>query len=146
MIYLIGSLRTPVVPLLGRKLRLEGFKVFDDWHSAGPHADDEWQKYETLRGRSYAEALKGAAANNVFDFDYRHLEECNTGILVAPAGKSAHLELGWMLGQKKRGYILFDKEPERWDVMVLFASGRGAGVFFDYDKLLKQLKDDHYGC
>jgi len=138
MIYLIGSLRTPAVPLLGRKLREEGFDVFDDWHGAGPHADDEWQKYETLRGRSYQDALGGAAAKNTFHFDLRHLSICDTGILVAPAGKSAHLELGFMLGKGKKGYVLFDKEPDRWDVMYLFATG----VFFTLDALLEELRHE----
>lgn len=139
MIYLIGSLRTPAVPILGRRLREAGFQVFDDWHAAGPHADDEWQKYETLRGRTYGQALKGAAAKNIFNFDVRNLDACDTGLLIQPAGKSAHLELGTFCKRPdKRAYVLFDKEPERWDVMYQFANG----VFFDYDSLLKQLKED----
>lgn len=138
MIYLIGSLRTPAVPILGRRLREAGFQVFDDWHAAGPHADDEWQKYETQRGRTYGQALKGAAAKNIFAFDLKNLEQCDTAVMLMPAGKSAHLELGYMLGREKLGYVLFDKEPERWDVMYQFADG----IFFGYDSLLKQLKED----
>ena len=46
MIYLIGSMRNPAVPVLANNLRKEGFKVFDDWSSPGPEADDYWQDYE----------------------------------------------------------------------------------------------------
>ena len=61
VIYLIGSLRNPEVPVLGRRLREVGFDVFDDWFAAGPIADDSWQDYEKGRGRSYNDALKSFA-------------------------------------------------------------------------------------
>jgi nucleoside 2-deoxyribosyltransferase len=120
MLYLIGSLRNPEVPKIANQLRSEGFGVFDDWYAAGPEADDKWRDYEKGRGRSYMEALAGAAAKNVFQFDRKHLERADAVILVLPAGKSGHLELGWSLGRGKRGYILLDS-PDRWDVMYQFA-------------------------
>lgn len=134
-IYLIGSLRNPAIVEFGLKLRAEGHEVFDDWTAAGPEADDYWQRYEQARGRTYAEALYGYAANHVFSFDVEHLIRCDTAVLMMPAGKSGHLELGWFLGKGKTGYVLFDEEPERWDVMYQFADG----VFFDPDSLLKAL-------
>jgi hypothetical protein len=54
-----------------------------------------------------------------------------------PAGKSGHLELGYMLGQGKRGYVLFDKEPERWDIMYQFATDD----FFCKEELVAELKN-----
>jgi len=134
-VYLIGSLRNEKIPALGCRLREAGHEVFDDWHGAGPEADDFWQKYEKQRGRSYAEALKGHAAKNTFAFDYRHLSRCEACVLVLPAGKSGHLEFGYMLGTGKKGYVLFEEEPERWDVMYQFAHG----VFFDQDDLIASL-------
>lgn len=121
MIYLIGSLRNPEVPKVANKLREAGFDVFDDWYAAGPEADDKWRDYEKGRGRSYLEALHGAAANNVFQFDRRHIDSSDAVILILPAGKSGHLELGYSLGRGKQGYILLD-DPERWDVMYKFAT------------------------
>ncbi len=134
--YLIGSLRYGIVRDLAASLRQEGFEVFDDWHAAGPNADDIWQKYEQERGKSYVEALRGWHAENVFNFDYTHLSRADLGILVHPAGKSAHLELGFMLGKGKRGYILLDKEPERWDIMYRFATA----IFTDVNALIRELK------
>lgn len=122
-IYLIGSLRGVRVPAVASTLRREGFRVFDDWYAAGPEADDYWMNYEKARGNDFQGALQGAAAHNVFQFDRRHLEAADVAVLVLPAGKSGHLELGWHLGRKKPGYILLDGEPDRYDVMYGFASG-----------------------
>ena len=121
-VYLIGSLRNPAVPSIGATLRREGFDVFDDWFAAGPEADDKWREYEEARGRTYIEALQGKAATNVFCFDERNLNECNTAVLVLPAGKSGHMELGRCIGQGKPTYILLPPATDRWDVMYRFAT------------------------
>jgi nucleoside 2-deoxyribosyltransferase len=135
-IYLIGSLRNPTIIEIANKLRKLGFDVFDDWMAAGPEADDYWRDYEKARGHNYAEALKGHAAFHVYNFDREHLEKADAGILALPAGKSGHLELGWLLGKGKPGYILLEGEPERYDVMYLFASG----VFNTFEELANELK------
>jgi nucleoside 2-deoxyribosyltransferase len=135
-IYLIGSLRNPEIPLIGNRLREAGIDAFDEWHDAGPEADDYWKKDQQTRGRTYIEALESYAADHVFEFDYFHLNRCNGAILVLPAGRSAHLELGYMIGQGKPGYVLLDKDTDRWDVMYRFATG----VFFDLEELVKELK------
>lgn len=134
-IYLIGSLRNPEIPNAAKKIRDLGFNVFDDWYAAGPEADDKWRDYEKARNRTYKEALKGLAADHVHKFDLKHLNECDIAILHLPAGKSAHLELGYVIGKGKRGYILLDN-PERWDVMYLFADG----VFHSFEELEEELR------
>lgn len=135
-IYVIGSLRNPDIPKVAAQLRTAGHDVFDDWFAAGPTADDEWQTYEQGRGRTYQEALeKGEAAAHVFTFDQWHLDRCDAGVLVMPAGKSGHLELGYMIGQGKDGYVLLPQEPERWDVMYRFGK-----VVLSVEELLGELK------
>jgi len=134
-IYLVGSLRNPQVPVLAARLRKEGFIVFDDWFAAGPEADDYWQKYEQSRGRSMGDALAGLAADHVYHFDKKHLDECDAVILQMPAGKSGHLEFGYCIGQGKKGFVLFEKEPERWDVMYSFATK----VLYAESALIKEL-------
>jgi len=134
-IYLIGSLRNPAVPEFANELREFGFDVFDDWFAPGPAADDFWRDYEKVRGHSYGEALKGYAARHIFEFDKFHVDRCDAGIMLMPAGKSGHLELGYMLGKGKPGYILFDQEPERYDVMYQFATG----IFFKKEDLFKEI-------
>jgi len=131
IIYLIGSLRNPEIPKIANQLRDAGHEVFDDWYAAGPEADDKWRDYEQLRGHSYSEALKGYAADHVFQFDKSHLDRCEAALLVLPAGRSGHLELGYAIGAGKQGYILHDN-PERWDVMYCFATK----VFMDVESML----------
>jgi hypothetical protein len=134
-IYLIGSLRNPEIPKIGNRLRAVGYDVFCDWHAAGSRADDEWKRYETERGHSYREALSGYAARHVFEFDKHHINRCNIGVLVMPAGRSGHLELGYMLGQGKPGFVVIDT-PDRWDVMYQFADG----VFESVEEMICDMK------
>jgi nucleoside 2-deoxyribosyltransferase len=132
-IYLIGSLRNPDIPEIGKQLREAGFEVFDEWFSAGPHADDCLRDYEISRGHTYAEALQSYEAKHIFNFDLKHLTRCDIGVLVMPAGKSAHLELGYMIGKGKPGFVLFDEVPERYDIMYQFAQG----IYFSPEALIE---------
>jgi hypothetical protein len=134
-IYLIGSLKNPKIPFFGNRLRELGFDTFDEWFGAGKQADTTWRLYETARGRSYEEALYSYAATNIFQFDLRHMKEADIAVLMLPAGRSGHLEFGYMVGQGKLGYVLFDGLPARWDVMFQFATK----VYFHQDALLREL-------
>ena len=135
MIYLVGSLRNPQIPLIGNELRSRGFSVFDDWFAGGPEADDSWKDYEETRGRSYTSALDGFAAKHVFEYDKYHLDRASAGLMVLPAGKSGHLELGYLIGQGKPGFILLDT-VDRWDVMYQFAEV----VSYDLDVIIAGLQ------
>lgn len=137
-VYVIGSLRNPAVPDLAELLRLQGYEVFDDWFAAGPEADDYWQKYEVNRGHSFTEALDGHAAWHVFNYDKNHLDTSDAVVLQLPAGKSGHLEFGWAIGRGKPGFILLDKEPERFDVMYRFATQ----VCNNYEELIDALRQE----
>lgn len=137
MIYVIGSLKNTAVPEVAEYLRSLGHDVFDEWYSAGPEADDYWQAHCEMRGLNFREALASPHADCVFEFDKRYLQLADTVVLVLPAGKSGHIELGWALGQGKRGYILFDGEPERFDVMYKFATG----FAYTWEQLARELED-----
>jgi len=137
-IYLIGSLRNEQVPIIGDELRKAGFEVFDEWYSAGPEADDYFKKYHQERGIGYAEALKSYAAKHIFAFDKFHLDRCESAVLVLPAGRSGHLELGYVAGCGKPTFVLMDEATanDRYDLMYQFANG----VFFDLNSLVEELK------
>ena len=143
MIYLIGSLRNPEIIPIHNYLTKRGFDVFSDWHSAGPEADDFWKKDQSEKGLTYKEALAGPAAQHVFAFDKKHLDMSDIAVLVMPAGKSGCIELGYMIGRGKPGYILFDKEPEkdRWDVMFNFTTD----ICFSKEELGDSLVKRHLG-
>ena len=137
MIYIIGSLRSPRPREVAQVLRGAGHDVFDDWHACGHDADQHWQDYELARDRAYLEALAAPFAQHAFNFDLRHLVGADVGVLVLPAGKSGHLELGYMIGKGARGYILLETpHPERWDLMYLLAHG----VFGNIDELVEALR------
>lgn len=137
IVYLIGSLRNPDVRTVAKVLRNIGLEVFDDWHAAGEKADEEWMAYEKSKGHTYQQALTGYAAQHTFEYDKHHIDRADATVLVAPAGKSAHLELGYSLGAGKPGFIYLPEEPERWDVMVKFATG----VFGTINGLVAAMED-----
>lgn len=139
-LYLIGSLRNPYVVTLTAELEqaLPQIEVFSDWYAAGNEADDKWKEYEQARGRTYEQALQGYAARNVFAFDKHHLDTSDAAVLVYPAGKSGHLELGYMAGRGKPTAILLDADYDRWDVMLQFAGVVSRNV----DDIVSHLKEE----
>ena len=134
-IYVIGSLKNPQVPELGNYLRNAGFEIFDDWYGAGPTADQCWQEYEQGRGRTYKEALDGYASRHIVQFDHTHLKRCDGAVLILPAGRSGHMELGFVLGQGKPGFILFDQEQDKWDQMYGLTFFSGGNVTYSKEEL-----------
>lgn len=137
-IYIIGSLKNDYIPEVANLLELNGFEPFADWWGAGHEADDWWKEYNKRRGIPYSEALYGYAAGTVFDFDKKHLDRCDASLLVLPAGKSGHLELGYSVGCGKPSFILADDKlgNERWDVMYRFAEK----VFFSEGEMIEYFK------
>lgn len=135
--YIIGSLRNPEIPHIAKSLKELGIDAFAQWWGAGPEADDWWKEYNKLLGIPYEEALNDFAATNVFEFDKKHLDRCDAAMLVLPAGRSGHLELGYSAGSGKRTFILADDKlgKERWDVMYRFAEK----VFMTREKMLEYL-------
>lgn len=123
-VYLIGSLRNPQVPILAQMLRqqFEEHEFFDSWYAAGPEADDKWRDYEKAKGMTAISALDGHAAGHVFYFDKEHLDESDMVVLVSPAGKSGHLELGYAIGKGKPAIYYMADTPDRWDVMLKFCT------------------------
>ena len=137
-IYIIGSLRNPEIVNLENDIEKIGIEPFGQWMAAGPIADDSWRDYAKARGWTYKQALNSYCAKHVFSFDAKHIERCDAAVLLMPAGRSGHLELGVVLGKGKPGFILFDQEPERWDQMVQFATE----IFFSRSEFLNYLKSN----
>lgn len=122
--------------MIGQELRSHGFDVFDDWYSAGHEADDALRDYERFRGKPYNEVLKSWAVQHVFQFDKYHLDRADAAVMLMPAGKSGHIELGYMIGTGRPGYILFEEEPERVECMQAFATG----VYFSVPTLIQAME------
>lgn len=139
MIYVIGALKNKEIPKVAKSLREVGFEVYDEWWCPGEFADQNWQDYSKFNGLNYTEALDSWHARQVFEIDKGHLDRCSEAILVLPAGKSAHLELGYIVGTGKRGYILLDSEPDRYDLMYKFATL----VTTDLEEIITHVKSTH---
>ena len=122
-LYLVGSLRNNRIPSVANQIeQATGIEVFDGWYSPGPETDDRWKEHEEARGRTYREALDGYHAKDVFEFDKFHLDRCDAVALLCPAGKSAHTEFGYVIGQGKPGYYILEEDNKRWDIMIQFAT------------------------
>jgi hypothetical protein len=136
-IYLIGSLRNPEIPAIAKLIRERvGIEAFSDWHSAGPLADDHLRDHYRERGYTYREGINSFAAKHIYEFDRYHLDRVDAAVVVMPAGKSAHLELGYIIGKGKPGFILMDGEPERFEVMHNFATN----IFLTPYEMIEGLK------
>ena len=140
-IYLMGSLRNRYeVTQIAIDLEGWGYEVFTSWLAPGEEADDKWKEYEQSLGKTHKEALEGYAAQHIFEFDKHHLDRCDMAVLIMPSGKSCWIELGYMIGKGKKGFILYpDGElDDRWDVMALFATG----IAFDMNELKRMLQNE----
>ena len=136
MIYVIGSLKTQRAREVARRLRDARFEVFDDWQATAPDTDKHWTAYEKARGRNLRDALQGKAGRNQFAFDEKHLNACKAAVLVMPCGKSAHLELGYIRGLGKPGFVLFDKDPDEFDLMY----GLASEICYSEDEVIEELR------
>lgn len=134
-IYIIGALKNKKIPEFANRLAAAGFEPFADWFSPGPDADSFLLDYAKIRGWNYKQALNSYAARHTFEFDRKHIDEADAAVMVAPCGKSGHMELGYMIGCGKPAYILFEDYPERFDVMYNFATN----VFDNESELMVEL-------
>jgi hypothetical protein len=127
-IYLASSWRNPHQPWLVGLLRQNGHQVYDfrsppnstgfGWHEIGLDP-------KTCTAVQYRDALlTHPRAAQGFNADFAAMRWADTGLLVLPCGRSAHLELGWMAGAGKRTLIL-TQDGEEPELMALLADRIG---------------------
>lgn len=118
MIYVASSWRNDLQPEVVAALRATGEEVYDfkqprpgdngfHWSEVGMASYDRATNSavpvdEYLTGIEHPIALAGFAS----DFDA--MEASDTCVLVLPCGRSAHLELGWFVGEGRRTAVLLD--------------------------------------
>ena len=135
-IYVVGSLANPNVISVTKALRDAGHEPFSEWMASAEGADEKWKAYGKAMGWDYMTTLKSKFVQTAFNFDFTHMQQADGCVLVMPAGKSAHCEFGWFVGQGKKAYILFDGEPDRPDLMP---PNMATGVYFSLEDLLQAL-------
>lgn len=134
-IYVALSWRNQRHPLVVLALRKDGHYVYDftdrnqtpdDGVTPPTFAfnwgwiDPAWKQWST---EEYQKALEHELAMKGFESDFSAMKWADSCVLVLPCNRSAHLELGWFLGQGKPGYILLDKESFEPELMYKLATG-----------------------
>lgn len=99
----------------------EGFhwsEVMPGWAQAKQHREG------MVDPDVYLNALEHPRARQGYVRDFAAMQAAHTFVLVLPAGRSSHLELGWAVGQGKRTAVLLDDPcvPELMYTMVDFIS------------------------
>ena len=115
-IYLASSWRNTRQPDVIKALLEAGHQVYDFRHPVpGNHGfhwseiDPNWQSWAAT---DFVQGLQHDKAQAGFTLDFDAMQWADTFVLLLPCGKSAHLELGWAVGQAKTTLILLDSTPE----------------------------------
>jgi hypothetical protein len=89
---------------------LRGAHGFCAKHGEAPKWDGTCNcpKLETVDAAEYLKAIEHPTAVAGYDSDFAAMQKADAFVLVLPCGRSAHLELGWAVGQGKRTAILLD--------------------------------------
>lgn len=109
-IYVASSWCNQIQPEIVKLLREQGYDVYDFKNPAPENSgfhwseiDPEWQAWTAIQLKN---GLKHELARKGFYSDMTALEDCDVCVLVLPAGRSAHLEAGWVIGAEKPTVIL----------------------------------------
>jgi hypothetical protein len=132
-IYVASSWRNAEQPDIVAALREAGHAVYDfrnptigydnpDGLAHGfrwSEIDPQWQDWSAA---AYREALSHPLSGQGFASDWGAMQWADTGVLVLPSGRSAHIEAGYFVGAGKPLHILLTtrQEPE---LMYRMASG-----------------------
>ena len=138
-IYLASSWRNPHQPWLVSLLRDHGHHVYDFRNP--PHSTSfQWSDIGLslpCSAEDYREALlTQPRAAQGFNAAFSAMRWADTGLLVLPCGRSAHLELGWMAGAGKRTLIL-TQDGEEPEFMALLADR----ICINTEEVLAELSD-----
>lgn len=119
-VYVASSWRCLMQPSVVRILKAAGIDHYDfrnppngtgfSWHEVMAGFDMDRQLADV---QDYLAALEHPRSIEGFNADFEAMQRADTFVLVLPCGRSAHLELGWAVGQGKRTAILLDPATEK---------------------------------
>lgn len=122
-IYLASSWRNEHQPVVLNALRSYGHEVYDFRNPPGrtgfqwSEIDPNWQQWSTSE---YLSALLHPISGAGFKSDFDAMQWADTGVLLLPSGRSAHIEAGYFVGARKPLHILIygEQEPELMYLMA----------------------------
>lgn len=122
-VYVASSWRNPHFELTVDKFRSDGINCYDfkrdegaqfHWSEVGVNSDEE--RFNVFVGALYhPRTIAGFAS------DFNAMKDASAFCLVAPAGNSAHLELGWATGMGIPTCVYFHDSLIRPDLMYKLA-------------------------
>lgn len=115
-VYVASSWRCPMQPAVVAVLRAAGIDCYDFKDSEGFHWSEVMPSYRGDNAPAnvddYLAALDHPRSIQGYERDMTAMEKADTFVLVLPCGRSAHLELGWAVGQGKRTAIVLDPNDD----------------------------------
>jgi hypothetical protein len=116
-IYVASSWRNLAQPGVVAALRRAGHEVYDfrnpGFEDKGFHWTEIDPRWKDWSPSQFRDNLSHPIAERGFQSDFDAMTWADTGVLVMPCGRSAHLEAGYFVGAGKPLYILLaDGEPE----------------------------------
>lgn len=139
-IYVASSWRNAHQPGIVQALRAAGHEVYDFRNPAPGDNGFAWSELDrdwlTWTPEQYLERLEShprAAAG--YAADKAALDWSDACVLVLPCGRSAHLELGYAIGERKQTAILLHPDKFEPELMYLLADLRTS----DLDEIVRFL-------
>lgn len=122
-IYVASSWRNLLQPAVVTILRGCGHEVYDFRHPKPGDNGFRWQDVDRsgsythgdrVSAEQYRRMLAHPRAAEGYESDISHVRWCDAVVYVLPCGRSASFELGYAMGQGKRGYVVAfdDVEPD----------------------------------
>ncbi len=115
-IYVASSWRNEAQPLVVAALRSVGHEVYDFRNPVDGDDGFGWREVDggwlDWSPEQFVRALEHPVAERGFNYDMDALRSCDACVLVLPCGRSAHLELGWAVGARRRTCVLARELPE----------------------------------
>lgn len=139
-IYVASSWRNPDHHHVVTQLKHDGFDPFDfKATNASFHWRDQAPGWPDWSLEQFKSVLRSQPAEEAFANDEKALDEADAGVLVLPAGISAHIEVGYLMGQLKPTFILYPTNVEtvRAELMYKLATG----IFRSYHDVAAALAD-----
>ena len=131
-IYLASSWRNKDHAAVLAALRDDGHEVFDfkskeplEWGNKTPPTDHT----------SMVNLLLDPEVQDYFLSDLRAMRAADTGVLLLPAGRDAHQEIGWLAGAGRQTFVLTMSEKYEHGFMYLLHNG----IVETLDDLLRML-------
>lgn len=117
-IYVASSWKNLLQPGIIHVLRRCGHEVYDFRNPAPGNNGFGWKdvmpSYTGARVNpvEYRDCLKHPVAQAAYASDIEALRWCDAVVYVMPCGRSASWELGYAIGQGKKGYVVMFEEGE----------------------------------